>query len=101
MLAAHCDITLNLGECGSEKQSLYNKRLVQHNYIFTSWHHVVVAVTVVDICMVVENYILEFQRVLQRASDCLMQNLTEPSGRYSWTSEPKRFHHTLCRQPCS
>jgi hypothetical protein len=19
---------------------------------------------------------------------------------YSWTSEPKRLHHTLCRQPC-
>jgi hypothetical protein len=21
-------------------------------------------------------------------------------GGYSWTSEPKRLHHTLCRQPC-
>jgi hypothetical protein len=21
-------------------------------------------------------------------------------GGYSWTSEPRRLHHTLCRQPC-
>lgn len=102
MLAARCYITLNPSGCGSEKQNRYNKCLVQRIILFNLLAAGSGSLSRSTSVLLLKTTFLELQRLLQQASDGLMQNLMEPSRRCIPFCKMiiLTFYHALIKGSC-